>query len=193
MRALVLLIAVCPASLGQASDPSPLPWRASDTTLVELCFDGLESNAPNELSLRTVTDSSIGNALPLALIGFTTTGRPIYQGQIAHPTKYRSAFIRLPNSEIWARIDTPSDLKDRIDAWSDAPIAMCTADPRADLKIIRGVPVEKVSCPDLGIHASLQVTSHLQQTVTMRNLRDRGPQTFNNLRGCRDFIHGPAQ
>lgn len=190
----LLLCAVCSSTLGQVRDAAASPpWRRSDTTLIQLCFDGLNSSAPKRLPLLSITENSMGGGHGLDLIGLTLTGRPIYQGSIEHPTKFRSALVRLPNSETWVRIDKPADLEKNIDVWRDAVVSMCTADAQADYKILSGAPVQAISCPDLGVHASLKVTSYSEQALELVHVRANGPKSFNGLRGCMDFVYGPAK
>lgn len=164
-------------------------------TLIQLCFDGLDSSAPKRLPLRSISENSMGGGLGLDLVGLTLSGRPIYQGAIEHPTKYRSTLVRLPNSETWIRIDKPSDLEKNIDVWRDAAISMCTADPQADYKILNGASasVQVASCPDLGVHVSLKVTNYTEQALELVHLKNNGPKSFNGLRGCREFVYGPAK
>lgn len=190
----LLLYAACSSALGQAWDAAPpAPWRRSDTTLIQLCFDGLDLSAPKRLPLRTISEKSMGGGLGLDLVGLTLTGRPIYQGSIEHPTKFKSALVLLPNSETWIRIDKPSDLEKNIDIWRDAAVSMCTADARADYKILSGASVETTACPDLGIHVSLEVTSYAAHALELVHLKANGPKSYNGLRGCRDFVYVPAK
>ena len=135
----------------------------------------------------------MGGGPSLDLVGLTLTGRPIYQGLIEHPTKFKSTLILLPNSEIWMRIDRPTDLEKNIDVWRDAAVSMCTVDARADYKILNGAPLQAVACPDLGVHVSLKVASYAEQALELVYLKANGPKSFNGLRGCRDFVYGPAK
>jgi hypothetical protein len=175
----------------QTLEQIPAPWRRSDTTLVQLCFDGLDNTAPKRLRVSTVSEGSMSGS-GIDLIGFTLTGRPIYQGSIAHPLKYRSVLIQLPTSEVWLRIDKPNDLERNIDIWRDAPVAMCTADSQASYKMLGAppYPIESTPCPDFGVRASLKVASYHEQAFEHLHLKANGPKSFNGLRGCRDFVYG---
>jgi len=190
----LLLCAICSLALAQAWDAAPpAPWRRSDTTLIQLCFDGLDSTAPKRLSMRSISDNSIGGGLGAELVGLTLTGHPIYQGSVEHPTKFKSVLVRLPNSDAWLRIDRPADLEKNIDVWRDAAASICTAESQADYKILNGVPVKALACPDLGVNASLKVTNYTEQALELVHLRANGPKIFNGLRGCREFVYGPAK
>lgn len=196
LRPLIALLAICSSAFAQPWDAAPPPpWRRSDTTLIQLCFDGLDSSVQKRLQLRTISESSMGAGFGADLVGLTLTERPIYQGTIDHPMKYKSTLVRLPNSEIWLRIDKPNELEKNIDVWRDAAVTMCTSDPQADFKILRGASasIEAVPCPDIGIHVSLKVASYSEHALSLAHLRSNGTKTFNNLRGCREFVHVPSK
>lgn len=188
---LASLILVSTSVFSQVQELSTPPWRNSDTTLIQLCFDGLDSSAPKHLSIRTIGKTSMAGGLGAELIGLTLTERPIYQGAIDHPLRFQSALIRLPDSDISLRIDKPDDLEKSIDVWRSTPIAMCTADPRADFKILNDSPVEATACPEnLGVQVSLKVTSYSEMALKLVHLKNRGPEIFNGLRGCREYVYG---
>ena len=127
------------------------------------------------------------------LVGLTLTKRPVFQGAHEHPANFRAVLVELPGTSIWGKIDAPSELRKHIDVWREVPIGYCTADDRADLKILRGAQVTPVDCPNLGIQASMKVASGSEHSVEILHLRARGPSTFNGLRGCRESVYGPPK
>ena len=135
----------------------------------------------------------MGGGQGLELVGLTLSGRPIYQGSVEHPVRFRSVLVRLPNSETWMRVDKPSDLERNVDVWRDVPVSMCTGDAQADYKILNGAPVQSTACPDLGVHVTLKVTHYTEQALELIHVRANGPKSFNGLRGCREFVNGPAR
>jgi hypothetical protein len=159
--------------------------------LIEICFDGLDSSAPKWLRIDSIDDNSIGGG-SLYLMGLTLTGRPIYQGVIAHPSRYKSALVSLPNSDARVRIDRPANLEKNIDVWRNSAVAMCTTDPQASHKILNDISASMsvASCPDIGILVSLTVTHHAVQTLALVHLREKGLKSFNGVRGCGEFIYG---
>ncbi|WAC75087.1 hypothetical protein OU995_10465 [Roseateles sp. SL47] len=194
--AAAFIAALTAASPTVAQDLSASSWRRTDTTLVQLCLDGLEGDqAPKSLSIQTVADGTTVSGSYLDLVGFTTTERPIYQGSIEHPSRNWSTFVQLPNTTVRARIDRPDKLEKYIDIWRDAAVASCTADPQAAYKALRGSgqAPELTACPDMGLHVSLKVTSSSEQALDRIRLREKGPSHFNGLRGCRDFIYGTVK
>ena len=193
--AAVLCICCLPAFAQTWDAAPPAPWRRSDTTLIQLCFDRLDSGAPKRLPLQSIGENSMSGGLGVDLVGLTLTERPIYQGAIEHPVKYRSALVRLPNSEVWLRVDRPTDLEKNIDIWRDVPISMCTADPQANYKILSGASasIQTVACPEVGVHVRLKVSSYTEQALQLVHLKSNGPVSYNNLRGCRESVHAPAK
>jgi hypothetical protein len=177
--------------LAQTPDSTP-PWRRSDSTLVQICFDGLDSTAPKRLKAASVTPTSISGAW-LDLVGFTLSNRPIYQGSIEHPVRFRSLLVEMPGSTILAKIDAPTDLPKHIDVWRDVPISLCTMEERADFKVLSGTQLQAVPCPDLGVHASLKVAASSEHSLEIVHLKARGPSSFNGLRGCRESVYGPSR
>lgn len=192
-RLAVFLCCTIGAFQSAAQDPETItPWRRSDRTFVQLCFDGLDASAPKRLRALAVSPGSMGSA-SLDLVGFTLTNRPIYQGAVDHPVRFRSLLFQLPGSSIWARIDAPSDLSKRIEVWRDIDISQCTADDAAGFKILHSEPVESASCPDLGMKASMKVAPNSEHSITQIHLRSDGPSSFNGLRGCREFVYVPQR
>lgn len=193
--AAVLYVSCLPAFAQTWDAAPPAPWRRSDTTLIQLCFDGLDSGAPKRLPLQSIGENSMGGGLGLDLVGLTLTGRPIYQGAIDHPVKYRSALVRLPNSEVWLRVDRPTDLEKNIDIWRDVQISMCTADPQASYKLLSGASasIQAVACPDVGVHVTLKVSNYTEQALQLVHLKSNGPVSYNNLRGCRESVYAPTK
>jgi hypothetical protein len=175
-------------TLAQDSETSP-PWRRSDRTFLQLCFDGLDTSAPKRLRASTVSPGALESA-GLDLVGFTLTNRPIYQAALNHPIRFRSLLVQLPDSPVWARIDAPSDLAQRIEAWRDVQVSHCTMDNRADLKVLGNVPLETVTCPDQGLKASMKVAPVSEHSITLIHLKANGPSSFNGLRGCRELVYG---
>lgn len=91
------------------------------------------------------------------------------------------------------RIDNPNDLEKNIDVWRDAKTSMCTTDSMAPYKMVNGRSATWEACPDLGAHAVLKVTNYSDHALDLLHLRAKGLKTFNGLRGCREFVHGPAK
>lgn len=177
-----------PMSVAQDADRTA-PWRASDRILVRLCFDGMDDNSIRRLHGQLISSSSIGSS-SLDLVGLTLTKRPVYQGVLEHPVRFRSLLVELPGTTVLAKIDAPSDLYKHIDIWRDTPISLCTREEGAKYKVLRGAPLEQMSCPDLGIHVSMKVTTDSEHSLDMVNVKTHGLRTFNGLRGCREFVYG---
>lgn len=188
----LVALACCSGTAALAQQIDSPPWRNSDRILIQFCFDGLDDTAPKSLRAKSISTSSIGSA-SLELIGLTLTKRPIYQGVHEHPARFRSLLVGLPGSSVWAKIDAPADLQKHIDIWRDVRITYCTADERADLKILRGADVGQVECPSLGVHLSMKVASGSEHAVEILHVKARGLSTFNGLRGCRESVYGPVK
>jgi hypothetical protein len=172
-------------------DPeSAAPWRRSDSTFVQLCFDGLDESAPKRISAATLAGGGLVSS-GLDLMGFTLSGRPVYQAALSHPVRFRSLYFLFPSSEIWGRIDAPKDFEKRIDAWRDVDVAGCTADAYAGFKVLNNVPVASAACPEMGLHAVMKVAAGAENSIELIRLRSSGPKVFNGLRGCREFVYGP--
>jgi len=184
------LVLLCLGQEARSHPEDAVPWRDSDRTLVKICFDGLDDTAQKLLRAQSITTSSIGSA-SLDLIGTALATRPIYQGALDHPSRFRSVLVAFPGSRIWAKIDAPADLRKYIDVWRDVPISYCTTDDRANLKVLNGTPVEETECPNLGASVTMKVASDSEHRLTILQLKSQGPVTFNNLRSCRQFAYGP--
>ena len=180
---------------GCAQSPSPSPFRDSDSTLVEVCFDSMGRDAPARLVGEETTDFGLTTAR-LELIGFTMSDRPIYQGRLAHPRDFRALFLELPASSVIARIDRPDSLPKSIEVWRNAPApTVCTMSPHAAMYVVNGRPLpEPIACPDVKMSVRFTVGSGAAFS-NRRNLdRQRPPALFNGLRGCNESIYGlPAR
>ncbi len=92
----------------------PSPWRRDDVTLVALCVDGVGKEAPEKLAAIEESDIGFGTRV-FELVGHTTTGRPMYEGALVHPLRFRAALIDLPGEGGAVRFDRPENLQNAIE------------------------------------------------------------------------------
>ena len=112
MRISHVIVGACAVTSVWSSlaQPVPVPWRRDDATLISVCFDNIGKEAPASLRAAEVTDIS-ASSVTLELIGHTTTGRPAYQGQLAHPLRFRSLLFDLSGGGV-GRFDRPEKLEE---------------------------------------------------------------------------------
>lgn len=165
------------------------PWRRSDAVLVQACFDRLSGEPPQTIRIDQIEDGATAG-YHLKLVGFTTTRRPIYQGEVGHPSRLTALLFHLPGADLSAVVKRPADLPKSIDNWRDVNAQQCTNDDHAQFRILRGQdPAGLSECPDLGLHLSIKVAASSENALRFIQLAQRGVSEFNNLRGCREFIH----
>ena len=170
------------------------PWRVSDSTIVNICFDGLDRSAPEALLAEELTDISSGSATP-ELVSFTTTDRPIYQVASKHPVHFRGLILKLPGTDVYMLIKPPKDLKPALNEWIVGPAPTeCTTSRMAFHELLNnGRLSSTTACPDLGIHTLFTVKSRHEFTYMRIVDKPRGIKLSIGLRGCRDFIYPKAK
>jgi hypothetical protein len=166
------------------------PWRMSDSTIINICFDGLDRSAPEVLQAQDLTDISAGSSTP-ELVSFTTTDRPIYQVSSKHPVHFRGLILKLPGTDVYAVIRPPKDLKPAVDGWVEGPTpAECTTSRMAFHELLNNKGLSSaMACPDLGIRTLFNVKSRSEFTYMRIVEKPRGVRLSNGLRGCREFIY----
>lgn len=173
---------------------SATPWRVSDSTIVNICFDGLDRSAPDKLQAQDLTDISAGSSAP-ELVSFTTTDRPIYQVSSAHPVWFRGLILKLPGTDVYAVIRPPKDLKPALNGWVEGQVPTeCTASRFAFHELLNNKGLSQtMECPDVGIRTSFTVRSRSEFSYSRIVARPRGVTLANGLRGCRDPIYPQAK
>ena len=169
-----------------------LPWRRSDTTLIQLCFDALDADtAPKWFRGESISRRSILPA-EFTLDGRTLTGRPIYQAALHGPSEFRSLVVLLPTTHVKLRIDAPPELAKFIDIWGFLPKGICTVDRDADTKAMDSRPADQLTeCPAVGVNASIKIASESEHSLSLLDAKANGPTVFNGLRGCRESAQDP--
>lgn len=179
----LVILAGCPLAFADE------PWRSSDAVMIQACFDRLPGDPPATLRVDQIEHGSTAG-YHLNLIGFTTTKRPVYQGAIGHPSKFSAVLVYLPGTQVSSVVKRPADLSKSIDLWRSAEAGTCTKDDHAQFRILRGQdPASIVECPDVGMDLRMKVAASAENALSFMHFKQRGPTEFNNLRGCREFIH----
>jgi hypothetical protein len=166
------------------------PWRVSDSTIVNICFDGLDRSSPSTLQAQELTDISSGSAAP-ELVSFTTTDRPSYQVASKHPAHFRGLILKLPGTDIYTLIKPPKDLMPALNDWIEGPAPTeCTTSQMAFHDLLNNGRLSSITaCPDLGIQTLFTVKSRNEFTYMRIVEKPRGIRLNNGLRGCREFIY----
>lgn len=182
---LILTMLMTYESHAQSTGDNNSPWRRSDQVLLQLCFDRLDAEPPKNIRVQTISDTSVVSSY-LELVGRTLTGRPIYQGSVGHPTRAKFLMYQLPDTKTLAQIEIPADLPTRIDLWKGVKTSFCTANEGAAIDLVNERAISKIACPDVGTQASIKVAASAENALLMRDVRERGPSTFNGLKGCNE-------
>ena len=181
-----ILLTLCLHDAVLAQSSTSTSWRPSDRALLQVCFDKLDSEPPKILGVTVVSESSLVGQT-LALVGYTSTKRPIYQGSLMHPSDFQSALVKLPGIQSVVKVEKPASFETYIDVWKFVPSNACFSNTSFAFKMLHdGRPSPDVSCPDLGISTLLKVASSSENALDMRDARERGPKEFNGRGGCRE-------
>jgi hypothetical protein len=187
------LLTLCVHNPVFAQSSTSTTWRRSDAALLQICFDKLDSEPPKTLPVTVVAETTVVSQ-GLEMVGYTLTKRPIYQGSLMHPSRFQSVLITLPGSQIVVKVDRPTNFDTYIDIWKNVPSDACFSDKSFAFKLLgSGRPSPDVSCPDLGMSATLKVASDAENALVIRDARARGPAAFNGLRGCREPVNLPRK
>jgi hypothetical protein len=176
-----------------AQSPPTNAWRRSDAALLQVCFDKLDGEPPKSLPVTVISETTLAGKT-LELIAYTSTKRPIYQGNLTHPSSFQSALVTLPGSQVVVKVDRPANFETYIDIWKNAPSDTCFSDTSFAFRMLgNGKPSPDVTCPDLGVSTSLKVASGSEHALDIRDARAKGPAEFNGLRGCREPAYPPRK
>lgn len=167
------------------------PWRRDDATLIALCFDGANRDAPQELKALAFTDVWSSTAT-FELVGFTTTDRPMYEAQFAHPTRFRAVLVDLPGTQMAALITPPEKLASFIEGWKSVPTpTQCTSDrlqPKIRFTPAIALQVPK-DCPSIGTSVSFRIDNGPGYWSRRILEKQRGLSVLNGLKGCNELIY----
>lgn len=184
-----ILLTLCLHDAVRAQSSTSTSWRPSDRALLQVCFDKLDSEPPKTLGVTVVSESTLVGQT-LALVGYTSTKRPIYQGSLMHPSDFQSALVKLPGIQSTVKVEKPASFETYIDVWKPVPSDSCFSNTSFAFRMLHdGRPSPDITCPDLGINVTLKVASNSENALVMRDARERGPIEFNRLRGCREPVY----
>jgi hypothetical protein len=139
------------------AQPVTAPWRRNDATLISVFFDSVGKEAPASLRAAEVTDNS-ASSVTLLLIGHTTTGRPTYQGELAHPLRIGLP-SDLPGGSV-GRFDRPAKLENSIEGWVYSTSALqCVSGEKFPIaqSVVNGAAIPGANCPDVGAVVSYRI------------------------------------